>query len=87
MGLLAVPCHSNWASEDVVALDECGEDLFFGLYSAERSGSAFAWKSGDHKELKTGWRVYIRSRANFIKLNRWSKFEGLVLLIVVTVVN
>ena len=71
----------------MVALDECGEDLSFGLYSAERSGSAFARKSGNHKELKTGWRVYIRSRANFIKLNRWSKFEGLVLLIVVTIVK
>jgi len=32
----------------------------------------------NHKELKTSWRVYIRTRANFIKLNRWSKFEGLV---------
>ena len=71
----------------MVALDECGEDLSFGLYSAERSGSAFARKSGNHKELKTGWRVYIRSRANFIKLNRCSKFEGLVLLIVVTVTS
>ena len=60
----------------MVALDEWGEDLFFGLYSAERSGSAFARKSGDHKELKTGCRVYIRSRANFIKLNRWSKFDS-----------
>ena len=62
----------------MVALDECREDLSFGLYSAERSGSAFAWKSVDHEELKTSWRVYIRSRANFIKLNRWSMFEGLV---------
>ena len=46
MGLLAVLCHQNWISEDVVALDEWGEDLSFGLYSAERSGSAFARKSG-----------------------------------------
>jgi len=56
-------------------------------YSAERSGSAFAQKSGDYKELRSSWRVYLRSRANFIKLNRLSKFEGLVLLGVVTVVN
>jgi len=36
------------------------------LYSAERSGSAFAQKSGDYKELKTiaSWRVYTRTRAN-----------------------
>jgi len=55
----------------VVALNECGEDLSFDLYSAERSGSAFARKSGDYKELKTSWRVYIRTRASFtIKLNR-----------------
>jgi len=53
-------------------------------YSAERNGSAFARKSGDYKELKTGWRVYIRTRGNFIKLNRWSKFEGFVLLSVVS---
>jgi len=41
-------------------------------YSAERSGSAFAQKSGDYiyKELKTSWRVYIRTRTNFIKLKR-----------------
>jgi len=50
----------------VVALDEWGENLSFGLYSAERSGSAFARKSGDYKELKTSWRIYIRRRANFI---------------------
>jgi len=50
----------------VVALDEWGEDLSFGLYSAERSGRSFAWKSGDYKKLKTSWRIYIRSRANFI---------------------
>jgi len=32
-------------------------------YSAERSGSAFARKSGDYKELKTiaSWRVYTRT--------------------------
>jgi len=39
-------------------------------YSAERGGSAFAQKSGDYKELKTSWRVYIRTRTNFIKLKR-----------------
>jgi len=50
----------------VVALDEWGEDLSFGLYSAERNGSAFAQKSGDYKELKTNRRVYIRTSANFI---------------------
>ena len=71
----------------MVALNECGEDLSFELYSAERSGSAFVRKNGDYKELKTSWRVYIRSRANFIKLNKRSKFEGFVLLGVVTVVN
>jgi len=54
---------------------------------AGRSGSAFAQKSGDYKELKTSWRVYIRTITNFIKFNRRSKFEGLVLLGVVRVVN
>ena len=39
-------------------------------YIAERSGSAFVWKSGDYKELKSSWRVYIRTRANFINLSR-----------------
>jgi len=56
-------------------------------YSAERSGSAFVQKSGDYKELKTSWRVYIRTRTNFIKLKRWLKFEGLVLLDVIIEVN
>ena len=56
-------------------------------YSAERSGSAFAQKSGDYEELKTSWRVYIRTRTNFIKLKRWLKFEGLVLQDVIIAVN
>ena len=37
----------------MVALNECGEDLSFELYSAEGSGSDFAQKNGDYKELKT----------------------------------
>ena len=39
-------------------------------YIAERSGSAFVLKSGDYKELKSSWRDYIRTRANFINLSR-----------------